>query len=317
MDFRRTVLFYFLLKSKEASIRTSASNNGRVHNLESAIADAVYARKQFEYFSSLSRWLITTKFENIAEARMLMESVRTVTVSPLNPNDKAILYIHGGAFMMGLSNGCLAFASRLANATHAKVFCPDYRLAPEHPFPAALEDVFTVYKSLLQAGYDPKKITVMGESAGGNLTLALLLLLKQENYPQPGAAIPISAGTDFRFTADSIKTRFHLDPWITPAMIPRMVFNYVRNASIENPLLSPVLGELAGLPPLLMLVGGREVVYDDTINFARKAMAAGVDVTLDVQHEMIHAYHIFYDIFDESKMALGKIALFINMKTGG
>ncbi len=296
-------------------MRRAASNSGRVHNLESAISEAEEERKRFEYFNRFSRLLIATKFENIKESMIRVETVPTVIIEPPNPGDKAILYIHGGAFMMGLSNGCLSFASRIATSTHAKVFCPDYRLAPEHPFPAALEDVFSVYKSMLQAGYDPKKITIMGESAGGNLTLALLLLLKQENYPQPGAAIPISAGTDFRFKSESIKTRSRMDPWISPSAIPRMVFSYVRDASVENPFLSPILGNLHGLPPLLILVGGKEVVHDDSINFARKAIASGVDVTLDVQKEMIHAYHIFYDVFDESKMALGKIALFIKMKT--
>lgn len=253
--------------------------------------------------------------QEIKQERHFKNGVRTLISTPPVPNDRVVLYIHGGAFVLGLMNIQVDFAAQLSKASDAIVWSVDYRLAPEDPFPAGLEDVFAVYTSMLSEGINPHKITLVGESAGGNLLLGLLLKIKQEKLPLPGAAIPISALTDFNMTGESYETRENLDPMLPVDRKKSIHFSYLRGESPDNPLASPLLGDLAGLPPLFIMVGGREILYSDSINLAEKAKEAGVDVTLNVDERMFHAYPLFYNTFDEAKLAIGKISLFIQMKT--
>lgn len=242
-------------------------------------------------------------------------SVKVLKCTPAKPNGKAILYIHGGGWFLPLMYGQKVFAAQLAKATQTPVYAIEYRLAPEHPFPAALDDALEAYKELIGQGVNPNAITVIGDSAGGNLTLALLLKLKQQMLPLPGSTIALSPATDFNFTGESILSRAEIDPLLAvgdPRVLQQM---YVREDSLDNPLISPLLGDLSGLPSLLILVGGREILYSDSINFAKKAKDSGVDVTLDVEEDMFHVYPIFYNALDEAKIALGKMALFIKNET--
>lgn len=253
--------------------------------------------------------------QEIKQEKHLKNGVRTLISTPPIPNDRVVLYVHGGAFVLGLMNIQMDFAAQLSKASNAPVWSVDYRLAPEYPFPAGLEDIFAVYASMLSEGIKPNKITLVGESAGGNLLLGLLLKIKEEKIPLPGAAIPISALTDFNMTGESYETREDLDPMLPVDRKKSVHFSYLRGESPDNPLASPLLGNLTGLPPMFIMVGGREILYSDSINFAEKAEKAGVDVTLDVDEKMFHAYPLFYNTFDEAKLAIGKISLFMQMKT--
>lgn len=282
--------------------------------VEKAIEKAKSLRAQVDLSETMGFFFRNTPQE-ISQEKQLKNGVRTIVSTPQLPNDRVVLYVHGGAFVLGLMAIQIDFAAQLSKASHAIVWSVDYRLAPEDPFPAGLEDVFAVYTSMLTEGINPNKITLVGESAGGNLLLGLLLKIKQENIPLPGAAVPISALTDFNMTGESYDTREHLDPILPVDRKKTIHFSYLRGESPDNPLASPLLGDLAGLPPLFIMVGGREILHSDSINFAEKAKRAGVDVTLDVDEKMFHAYPLFYNTFDEAKLAIGKIALFIQMKT--
>lgn len=282
--------------------------------VDKAIESARTLRAQFDFSQNLGLFFRNPPQE-IKQEKHLKNGVRTLISIPPAPNDRVVLYVHGGAFVLGLMNIQMDFAAQLSKASHAIVWSVDYRLAPEYPFPAGLEDVFEVYRAMLSEGINPNKITLVGESAGGNLLLGLLLKIKQEKVPPPGAAVPISALTDFNMTGESYQTREHLDPMLPVDRKKTVHFSYLRGESPDNPLASPLLGDLTGLPPLFIMVGGREILHSDSINFAEKAKQAGVDVTLDVDETMFHAYPLFYNTFDEAKLAIGKISLFIQMKT--
>lgn len=282
--------------------------------VDKAIESARALRAHFDLTQNLG-FFFRTSPQEIKQEKYLKNGVKILVSTPPAPNDRVVLYVHGGAFVLGLMTIQMDFAAQLSKASNTIVWSVDYRLAPEHPFPAGLEDVFAVYKSMLSEGIKPNKITLVGESAGGNLLLGLLLKIKQEKLPLPGAAVPISALTDFNMTGESYQTREHLDPMLPVDRKKTVHFSYLRGESPDNPLASPLLGDLTDLPPLLIMVGGREILHSDSINFAEKAKKAGVDVTLDVDEKMFHAYPLFYNTFDEAKLAIGKISLFIQMKT--
>jgi monoterpene epsilon-lactone hydrolase len=315
MNFKRTVLYKLLHNGKKEFEKILDPSSGFELNEKSDYLRAVAFRKGTEVFDRVVTFMSTFP-SGVTQKSHMIDGVHTwVTIPPVS-SDKSILYIHGGAWVIGLTNLSKRFAAHLAKAGHSNVWTPEYRLAPEHPFPAGLDDVYAVYKAMLREGRDPKKITIVGESAGGNLTLALLLKLKQENLPLPGAAIPLSPFTDFNMNAGSYVTRALSDPLMAFDRHKTIHYTYLRGESPNNPLVSPLFGDLRDLPPILIIVGGREILYDDSVNFAQKAREAGVDVTLDVQDTMFHVYPLFYDILDEAKEALGKIVLFMQMKTG-
>lgn len=317
MSFKRILLYGYMKKRKQALKKGLASLPPREKvTLEFALEGAAKARKFADFFDKIVSKLMAKTTEGVQQKTVVEAGIPISIATPVLPNDKVILYIHGGANVMGLTSFTTRYTEKLAQMTQARVFAPEYRLSPEHQFPAALDDVFEIYKFLLHKVKDSNKIIVMGDSSGGNLTLTLLLKLKDANFPMPSAAITFSAQTDARMIADSITTREPLDPWLTsPDPQKRLGRFYLGDASVENPLISPLLGDLSGLPPLLIMVGGQEILYDDSVNFAAKAAGAGVDVTLDVQEDMFHVYQIFFHVLDEAKVAMGKVALFIKMKT--
>jgi monoterpene epsilon-lactone hydrolase len=315
VDVKKTIFYMMLREGKRRFAKIVGTVEPRALSLEQVIIDSVNARKRNFLLSGLLM-LISSMPKDVNQETSIKENIRTLISIPQVFGDRVILYVHGGGWVIGLLGAQKVFAAHLAHATNAVVFTPEYRLAPENPFPAGLEDIEAVYKIMLKDGHDPKKITVIGESAGGNLVLALLLKLKQDGIPLPGAAITMSAFTDFHMDAESYVTRAESDIMLTVDKYKTMHFTYLREESPDNPLASPIFGDLTGLPPLFMIVGGREILYDDTILFAAKATEAKVDVTLDIEEDMFHAYPIFYDIIDEAKVAMAKIALFIQIKTG-
>lgn len=224
--------------------------------------------------------------------------------------DKVLLYIHGGGFISGSCNSHRTHVAKFAKGAKIKSLLFDYRLAPEHPFPAAVDDCVDTYQWLLDQNYKPDNIVVGGESAGGTLTLSLLLALKEKGIPFPKAAFSISPLTDVRYQTDSVIYNAKKD--ITPTgNWDYWMKNYIAENDPLNPLLSPLFGNYKGIPPLYICVGTHEIHLDDCINVANKAKEDGVDVTLVKWEKMVHAFPIMAPLFPEATHALEKICKFV------
>jgi epsilon-lactone hydrolase len=230
------------------------------------------------------------------------------------PHDRALLYIHGGAWFLGSTTTHRPLVSSLAYASRVRALSINYRLAPEHPFPAGLDDCMVAYEWLLHSGIAPDKIIVAGDSAGGNLTLALLIALRDAGKPLPAGAVAISPATDLTFTGESYTARAHLDPFFSDLGSNRIVEDYVTDHDPRDPLISPLYADLHGLPPLLLHVGDHEALLDGVVGFGQRASAAGVDVQTVVWPGMFHVFHIFAAILPEARQANAQIAAFIRSR---
>ena len=189
--------------------------------------------------------------------------------------DRAVVYLHGGGYIMGSVNSHRDMCERLSREAHARVLALDYRLAPEHPFPAALEDSIAAYRWLLTEGIQPQHIAIGGDSAGGGLTFATLVSLRDEGDPLPACAIPLSPWVEFEGTGDSITSRADIDPMVRQDLDLKMAKAYLDGGDLRNPLAAPIYADLKGLPPLLIQVGEREILFDDSSRMAEKAAQAG------------------------------------------
>jgi epsilon-lactone hydrolase len=240
-------------------------------------------------------------------------------VPPNAANDRAILYLHGGGYVMGSINTHRAMVARIARASQARALALDYRLAPEYPFPAAVDDATAAYRWLLAQGYKPNKIVVSGDSAGGGLVLAALVALRDAKVALPACAVPISPWTDMEGTGASMKTNASKDPMIAPPGGNGGLFNmakaYIGSADPKNPLASPLHADYRGLPPLLIQVGGTETLLDDSTRVAEKAQAAGVKVDLEIWDEMIHVWHVFAKLLPEGQQAIDRIGQYVLQHT--
>ena len=229
---------------------------------------------------------------------------------PGNSNDKAILYFHGGMYLIGSAKSHRMHVIKFVERTGLDAFVFDYRLAPEHPFPAALDDAVSAYRHLLSKGYQPENIVFAGDSAGGGLLLATLLAIKQSGNPLPAAAAALSPWTDLTLSGDSYRTNLH--SCVSPprsAEISASLYTNGHNAA--DPLVSPLFGDLKGLPPLHLSVGNAEILLDDSRRFAKKAQQAGVNVHLLVGEGMCHCFPAFGPLMPESDAAIGEITLFL------
>jgi acetyl esterase/lipase len=223
---------------------------------------------------------------------------------------KAILYVHGGGYVSGSCADHRGFVSTFARRLGVACLTYDYRLAPEHPFPAAVEDSTAVYRGLVQEfGLSPNNILIAGESAGGGLTLALLLALRDQGIPLPAAAIAISPWADLTCSSESYRTRnaksvAPLDSWL--------VFrdHYAGRERLDHPWLSPIFGDLSGLPPILVNAGTDDELYDDGRIFVGRAKASGTDATFRAGHNMIHCYPLLAPMFREACEAMDEISQF-------
>lgn len=234
--------------------------------------------------------------------------------TPGAASDQVFLFLHGGGYYRGSAAASRATSARFSAACGARVFSLDYRLAPENPFPAAVDDALSAYRWLLDQGIDAGKMGVGGISAGGGLTLALLLKLKEAGLPQPAMAAPMSAWTDLTQSGDTFVSRADADPVISKLYLDRMAGLYLNGIDPRTPLASPLYGDLSGLPPLLIHVGDAETLLDDSRLFAEKAKEAGVDVTYEAWDEMIHGWHGFGDMLPEARQAIEDIGRFFRQK---
>ncbi len=201
----------------------------------------------------------------------------------------ALIYLHGGGYILGSAKTNLVLPVRVSEAAQMPVLSVEYRLAPEYPFPAGLDDAVSAYQALLKAGYDPKGIGVFGDSAGGGLTLALALRLRELELPQPGALVAISPSTDRTRAGDTQATLSDFDVVLGP-LRPGEADLYAGDAQLDHPLVSPVYADLRGIAPLLIQVGTRERLLSDAIRLARNARRDKVDCTLDVWEGMWHVW---------------------------
>lgn len=226
--------------------------------------------------------------------------------------DRRLLYLHGGGYVSGSGAYYLALAGHLSAAAGCAVLLPDYRLAPEHPFPAGLEDCLAAYHWLRDHGPDgiaPGAATfIAGDSAGGGLTLAALLALRDRAQPLPDAAVALSPFTDLTLSGGSLQTEAERDPIMHPRCLPDFVRLYAPERSWTDPLASPVFGGYAGLPPLLLQVGEHEIIRDDSVRVADRALAAGVEVTLEVWDGLFHVFQSHEPLLPEARDAVARIA---------
>ena len=239
-----------------------------------------------------------------------------VTVAESDP-DRRLLYVHGGGYVIGSPVTHRRLCEGIARAGGCAVLNLDYRLAPEHPFPAAVDDAVSGLRFIQEHGPNgggaADAVFVAGDSAGGGLTLAALLAARDRGVDRPNAAIGISAWTDLAITGETIQTRADADPLLTDAsMIRNMAGAYLGGAEPTDPLASPLYADYAGLPPLLLQVGDAEVLLSDTTRVAERARAAGVDVVEEVWDEMFHVWHAFAPMLPEGQQAIDRIGEFIN-----
>ena len=231
-------------------------------------------------------------------------------------SDLYVLYFHGGGYVLGTAQLYRDFTWRIGDATRACVLYFDYRLAPEHPFPAAIEDAVAVYR-WLAGGLDPRRIAFVGDSAGGGLALATLYKLRDEGTTLPGAAVLVSPWTDLTLTGPSLWLNAGSDPMMNPASLPAIAHRYLAGADPRNPYASPLFGDPSGLPPTLIHVGSDEILRDDAVRMAEKMRAAGCDVEIDVWPRMPHAWHLYARIVPEGRLAIDRIGAFLRKQLLG
>ena len=229
--------------------------------------------------------------------------------------DAVVLYLHGGGYAIGSPRSHRHVAAAIAAAAGVTGLLLDYRRAPESPFPAAVDDAVAAYRWLLGRGISPEHIVVAGDSAGGGLTVATLIALRDAGVTLPAGGVCISPWTDLTRSAESYVTNLS-DPIVKPALIVEMASAYLGGAKATSPLASPLYADLSGLPPLLIQVGSGELLLDDAKGLAARARAAGVDATLEVWEDMVHVWHWFLPMLDEAQAAIDRIGEFVRERIG-
>jgi epsilon-lactone hydrolase len=239
--------------------------------------------------------------------------LRTLLVEPTGESRPGtILFFHGGAHVMGSPETEMCLTANLVTRTGFRAYSPDYRLAPEHPFPAGVDDALAAYRALLDAGEDPSTIAIAGDSAGGGLTITTLLTARKAGFPRPAAAVAFSPGLDQTRSGASMESKAGIDPLFTREALRTNSEKYLAGADPHQELLAPaILADPTGFPPLLLQVGTNEVLLDDTTRMAARAWDAGVDVVLDVTAGVPHVFQTYAGVLDEADQALDRAALFL------
>ncbi len=220
------------------------------------------------------------------------------------PEDRVLLWFHGGGYVMGSPITHRQLVSHIAAAGNVRAVLPDYRLAPEQPFPAAVEDAVATYRALLARGIPPAQIAVGGDSAGGGLTMAMLVVLRDLGVPLPAIAILISPWLDLTGSGESMVTRADADPWFRPEDMPVIAAHYCAPDALSDPRASPVFADLEGLPPALIQVGDDEILRSDAMRLADGLVAAGGQAELQVWPGMWHVFQIFVRLMPEAREAV-------------
>jgi acetyl esterase/lipase len=234
-----------------------------------------------------------------------------VTVDGVEPRH-VVLYFHGGVYVLGDAFQAAGLAAQIGRRTQAKVISVDYRLAPEHPYPAAVDDALAAYRALLDAGIAPAGIAFAGESAGGGLAVATLVNARDHGLPLPAAAFAMSPYADLTLAGATLETKRAADPLLSREALQARVPDYTAGQDAEAGLISPIFADLSGLPPLLIQGGTHEVLLDDAVRLARQAAVADVAVTLDITPGVPHVFQAYYPILDEAVAALDRAGQFLS-----
>jgi acetyl esterase/lipase len=227
---------------------------------------------------------------------------------------KVLLYLHGGAYVVGGCDMHRQMVSHLARAGHIRTLLPEYRLAPEHKFPAAVDDAVMAYRHLIETGTRPEDIIVGGDSAGGGLSVALLLALRDAGDALPAAAVLLSPFLDATGSGESMRTRADQDPWFQASDVPVIADHYCERHQRRFPLVSPVYADIEGLPPMFIQVGDDEILLSDSERLANECAAKGIDVELEVWPGMWHVFQMFVGKMPESRQAINKMGAFIQAR---
>jgi acetyl esterase/lipase len=249
-----------------------------------------------------------TRTEQIDAAGVMADRIMTSS----SQCNRDLLFLHGGGYATGSSALYRGFSWRLATATRARLLLPEYRLAPEHPFPAALEDSVSVYRWMLANRVDPTRLAIIGDSAGGGLAFALLLRLRAEGLPDPAAIVALSPWTDLALTGPSLRLNARKDPMINPQRIAQYAKCYLAGTDARTPYASPLYGDFAEAPPTLIHVGSDEVLRDDAVRMADRFCAAGGHVQLEIWPRMPHVWHVFGPMLPEASQAIRRIGEFLD-----
>ncbi len=273
---------------------------------------------------------VPTKRRNMEKATAVVPVPEGVAFEPVEANgvaaewavaegareDVAIVYLHGGGYVMGSPNTHRGLCARLSVVARARVLSVDYRLGPEHPHPAAVEDAVGAVRWVREAGLPSERTAVAGDSAGGGLTLATLVALRDAGDPAPAAGLCISPWTDLALTGGSIESRAAEDPMVQGDDLRLMAEAYLGGGDARAPLASPLYADLEGLPPLLLQVGSAEVLLDDAVRVAERARACGVEAELRVWDDMFHVWHAFAGMLPEGQAAVEEMAAFLEDQLG-
>ncbi|MEM7542552.1 MAG: alpha/beta hydrolase [Pseudomonadota bacterium] len=232
------------------------------------------------------------------------------------PRKRVVLYFHGGGYAIGSIDSHRYMLDRLARATGDRVLALNYRLAPEHPFPAAVDDAVAAFNWLVDQGNEPAQITIAGDSAGGGLAIAALVALRDQGGAMPGCAVAISPWADMEASGGSMETKAAVDPMVQKPIIDELAQTYLQGQDLRSPLASPLYADLSNLPPVLIHVGEAETLLDDSIRIEAALKAAGCAVTLEVWEEMIHVWHLFAPLLDKGQEAIDRVASYIEQQLG-
>lgn len=255
--------------------------------------------------------------DNVAIEHFSIGKLPAALFTPRQANQSRIfLYLHGGGYAVGSIKTHTSLIAKIAQTTGMCALAIDYRLAPEHTYPAALDDSINAYNWLLEQGYLPENIAIMGDSAGGGLTLCTLLALRDRQMPMPAVGVCMSPWTDLTGTSKTVRTKDDDDPMLKSSELPVWGRNFAGEAGVTYPLVSPLYADLYDLPPLLIQVGTSEILEDDSIHFADKAKKMGVPVKLEVWEDMIHVWQFFWFILPEAEQAIQNISKFITRYIG-
>lgn len=270
-------------------------------------SDVLPLRDMFEKLAARSRPAAGTRIRHAT-----IGGVECDWIVPKNCDEsRVLLFLHGGAYLMGSSKTHRTMVSHIAKAAGVRALLPNYRLAPEDPFPAGLEDCLTVYRQLLAGQVAPEKLVIAGDSAGGGMTMAMLLSLRDAGDAMPAAACLLSPWLDLAAEGESVQTRAQQDPWFRAADMPKTAAHYCLQGQIRDPLVSPLYGDMTGLPPMLIQVGDHEILLSDSTRVTEKITAAGGQVTLQVWPDMWHVFQFFIGKMPESRRAIHDIGAFL------
>jgi len=239
-----------------------------------------------------------------------------ITVDGIEPRH-VVVYFHGGVYVIGDAFLAADLASQVGRRTQAKVISVDYRLAPEHPYPAAVDDALAAYEALLHNGVAPSDIAFAGESAGGGLAIATLVNARDHGLPLPAAAFVMSPYADLTLAGATMESRREVDPLLSPELLQARVIDYTSGQDATLGLISPIFADLSGLPPLIIQAGTHEVLLDDAIRLARQAASADVEVTLDITPGVPHVFQAYHAILDEAVAALDRAGQLLSAHLAG